>query len=306
MAEANKEATTLVSVDLDDLVCYHAIHGLPPPSEEQRGLVLERCLPRFLELFDELGVRATFFVIGRDLERDLKSGGAGAKLLQQALGAGHEIANHSYAHAYDLVTKPSHEIFEDILRCDMLLRSIGARPQGFRAPGYTHDRNLLEQVSALGYRYDSSRLPSPIYYFAKVGAISWMTARGQETVSMRRGWQSFLGPSRPHYMPKVGLWEIPISVSPGLRLPMVGTFVLSGPLALAQQAAIRGFLHLELHGIDLADPGSDEHPGDGYERALCKRQPELRVPLASRLERLRALLTARGGGSSIASAFAGA
>ena len=144
MAEAKREATTLVSVDLDDLVCYHAIHGLPPPSDEQRGLVLERCLPRFLELFDELGVRATFFVIGRDLERDLKSGGAGAKLLQQALRAGHELANHSYAHSYDLVTKSSHEIFEDILRCDVLLRSIGARPQGFRAPGYTHDRNVVD------------------------------------------------------------------------------------------------------------------------------------------------------------------
>ena len=33
--------------------------------------------------------------------------------------------------------------------------------------------------------------------------------------------------------------------------------------------------------------------------------PELRVPLDSRRDRLRALLTARGGGSSIASAFAG-
>ena len=70
--------TTLVSVDLDDVGCYHAIHGLPPPSQQQLGNVLERCLPRFLELFGQLNVLATFFVIGRDLARDLKDFGRGA------------------------------------------------------------------------------------------------------------------------------------------------------------------------------------------------------------------------------------
>ncbi len=67
---------TLVSVDLDDIECYHAIHGLRPPSVATAGVGLERWLPRFLELFDRLGVRATFFVIGRDLARDLEGGGA--------------------------------------------------------------------------------------------------------------------------------------------------------------------------------------------------------------------------------------
>lgn len=123
---------------------------------------------------------------------------------------------------------------------------------------------------------------------------------------MRRGWRSFIGPSRPHFMSEFGLWEVPVSVSPGLRLPMVGTFVLSGPLRLAQQAAVRGFLHLELHGIDLADPGSETHRGDGYDRALCARQPELKVSLDRRRDRLRELITVRGGATSIVSAFGGA
>lgn len=293
---------TIVSVDLDDVQCYHAIHGLPPPPEQTHGIILERCLPRYLELFDELNVRATFFVVGRDLERDMKAGGKGAKLLRQALAAGHELANHSYGHAYDLSVRPSAEIFDDLLRCDRLLRQLGANPIGFRAPGYTHDRNLLEQVGALGYRYDSSRLPSPMYYLAKLGAIAWMATKGLETVSQKRGWQSFMGPSQPHFMPEVGLWEVPISVSPGLRLPMVGTFVLSGPRAIAAQAAVRRFLHLELHGLDFADPGSDTDPGDGFVQALRKRQPELKVPLKERITRLKALLIARRGCTSIARA----
>ena len=53
------------------------------PSQQQLGIVLERCLPRFLDLFSELSVRATFFVIGRDLERDLKAEGRGAALLNK-------------------------------------------------------------------------------------------------------------------------------------------------------------------------------------------------------------------------------
>src|SRR5688572_8214892 len=175
------DQSTIVSVDLDDVGCYHAIHGLPPPSPEAAGAVLEKCLPRFLELLAPLGARATFFVIGRDLQRDLQAGGRGAAALKQALAAGHELANHSFAHAYDLVTWAPAAIYEDLRRCDTLLRGLGARPAGFRAPGYTHDAALLQQVGALGYRYDSSLLPSPSYYLGKLAAMGWMAARGRRS-----------------------------------------------------------------------------------------------------------------------------
>ncbi len=90
-----------------------------------------------------------------------------------------------------------------------------------------------------------------------------------------------------------------MSVSTVLRLPMVGTFVIGGRALLLREAETRPYLHLELHGIDLADPDSD-----GYDAVLRKRQPELRVPLQLRLDRLRRLLTARGTGTSIGGAFA--
>lgn len=292
------DQTTILSVDLDDLACYHAIHGLPPPGPEAAGVVLGRCLPRFLELLDELGARATFFVVGRDLQRDLRAGGAGAAALRRALAAGHELGNHSFSHAYDLVTWSAADIYADLRRCDALLRGLGARPTGFRAPGYTHDDALLQQVGALGYRYDSSLLPSPTYYLAKLGVLGWMKARGRSSRSLARGWRSFVGPARPHFLTRVGLWEVPISVTDGLRLPMVGTFVLGGRGALLGEARTRRYLHLELHGIDLADPEAD-----GIDPALWSRQAELRTPLATRRERLRGLLTARGGSVSIGGAF---
>jgi hypothetical protein len=256
-------------------------------------------LPRFLELLDQVQARATFFVVGRDLQRDLQAGGRGAAILRQALAAGHELGNHSFAHAYDMVKWAPAAIYDDVRRCDVLLRGLGARPTGFRAPGYTHDATLLQQVGALGYRYDSSLLPSPSYYLGKLAAIGWTAVRGRTSRSLVEGWRSFVGPQRPHFMPGCGMWEVPVSVSPVLRVPMVGTFVLGAAGALLlREARERRYLHLELHGLDLADAEAD-----GYDPALRRLQPELRTPLASRLDRLRGLITARGSAVSIGGVF---
>ena len=67
--------------------------------------------------------------IGSRLERDLQQrDGRGAEVLARALAEGHELANHSYAHAYDLHHWPAPEIAADLRRCDALLRQIGAYP----------------------------------------------------------------------------------------------------------------------------------------------------------------------------------
>lgn len=300
--------STLVSLDLDDLSAYEAIHGLDPGAEPRRGLALERWLPRFLDLFAQLDVRATIFVIGSDLERDLQTHGRGAALLRRALAEGHELANHSHAHAYDFHTWSSERIAEDLRRCDTLLRELGARPKGFRAPGYTHDRAMLMQAAALGYTYDSSLLPSPTYYLGKLGVLGVRRIRGKKSASQVSGARSFVGPTAVHFLPEVGLWEVPISVSRTLRLPLIGTFLLgdSAPMlgrltaeALRLEAADARHLHLELHAIDLADPAAD-----GLDAKLVKHQRELTTPLERRLERLEALLEARGGGIPIGRAMA--
>lgn len=305
--------STLVSLDLDDLSAYEAIHGLAPNppaqgAEPRRGLALERWLPRFLDAFAKLDVRATIFVIGSDLEHDLQTHGRGAAVLRRALADGHELANHSYAHAYDFHTWSSERIAADLRRCDSLLRELGARPKGFRAPGYTHDRTMLMQAAALGYTYDSSLLPSPTYYLGKLGVLGLRRLRGRKSASQTGGARSFMGPSAVHYLPEIGLWEVPISVSRTLRLPLIGTFLLgdSAPLlgklpaeALRLEAAQVRHLHLELHAIDLADPTADDLDG-----TLIEHQRELATPMERRLARLNALLEARGGGVPIARAMA--
>jgi peptidoglycan/xylan/chitin deacetylase (PgdA/CDA1 family) len=293
--------STLVSVDLDDIACYTAIHGLPAPDQAHAGLVLERALPRFLELFAELDVRATFFVIGRDLERDLEGSGRGAAWLQAAMKAGHELASHSYAHDYGMIGWSADRIAADLAKADALLRGIGAEPRGFRAPGYLHDTRMLRQVAALGYHYDSSLLPSPPYFAVKQSVLAAMRVTGRTSHSQMGHARSFLGPTTPHLLVDSGLWEFPMSVSPTLRWPLIGTTLLAGPeparrLAYAQASTL-AWLHLELHGIDLLDADEDDLA------ALARREVALRTPMAMRRSRLQALLRTRGGGQSIRSAL---
>lgn len=280
------DSSTAISVDLDDLGCYYAVHGVRGGAHR---LALTRWLPRFLALFESLRVKATFFVIGRDLEADLNEDGKGAEVLRTALAGGHELASHSWAHAYDMSAWDEATVLEDLRRNDALLRQLGATPTGFRAPGYTHGKPMLRAVAGMGYRYDSSCLPSPAYYAGKIGVMAAMAISGRRSSSRLRGLGSFLGPTAPYQRTDVPLVELPMSVSPLLRLPIIGTTVLGGPDWLRghlSAAATRlPHLHLELHAIDLADAARD-----GIETDL----PEVRVPLATREARLTQLLRSRG------------
>jgi len=242
------------------------------------------------------------------LARDLKDGGRGAALLKQALAQGHELANHSYSHAYDLSAWSKARVAKDLKACDDLLRELGASAVGFRAPGYTHNVKLLTEVAGLGYTYDSSALPSPPYYLAKIAVMAWMAVRGRRSHSLARGWRSFLGAAQPRCVKELGLWEVPMSVTPYFHLPLIGTTLLAGPEPLATQLRKTvmklSYFHLELHGLDLADSGNNGSAGDGYPPELKALQPELRVPLQIRLQHLRQLLQTRVNGMSIVSFLA--
>src|SRR6185312_2807 len=141
-----------VSVDLDAVACYYRIHALgEPPTGPARQAVLRRCLPRFADLFGRHDLRATFFVVGADLEQDAE----GRALLADLARAGHELANHSHTHRYDFARLPRAAMAEEIDRAHAAVGDCaGAAPIGFRAPGYAINGEALELLRARGYRYD--------------------------------------------------------------------------------------------------------------------------------------------------------
>jgi len=83
--------------------------------------------------------------------------------------------------------------------------------------------------------------------------------------------------------------ELPIAVTPWLRVPAIGTSLLLAPGLVGRRVvramAGRAFFNFELHGIDFIDADLDGIPGE-----LVARQPDLRIPGAVKQARLGALL----------------
>src|SRR6185312_12948738 len=217
-----------VSVDLDAVACYYRIHALgEPPGGPARHAILRRCLPRFAELFARHDLRATFFVVGADLEED----GQGWALLRELARAGHELANHTHTHRYDFARLPPAAMAEEIDRAHAAVGDCaGAAPLGFRAPGYAINREALELLRARGYRYDSSVFPSAAYYGAKALVMAAMRATGRPSGSFLDDPRVLMAPRHP-YRPAPsapyrqggdGLLELPMAVTPLARLHVIG------------------------------------------------------------------------------------
>lgn len=300
-----------ITIDVDATRHYHAIHGLPPPTGTTDPPLVHG-VRRFLDACARLDLRATLFVVGRDLE---DPAGAFADLVRDAVRHGHEIGSHSHAHAYDLSRRAPAAIQADVLRGRDAIARVAPAPRGFRAPGYNLSEDLLDGLEKAGFVYDSSLMPSPAYFSARAAAIGLHRLRGRASSSLvgdARAFFPFL-PSAP-YRPRRGalhrrarsrvegrgLVEIPITTLP-FGLPWLGTTLTLSPLPVGVLSTALAFplpragraqarrrddrpVVLELHAIDLCDAD------DGFDPALVRLQRDLRVPLAKKLARLDATL----------------
>lgn len=273
-----------ITVDLDVLEHYRAIHGLPPKQTPGPDPTYEVGVRRLLELFESFGIESTLFVVGRDVEEPVQRG-----LLEQAHARGHELGNHTFEHRYDLREHPPHVRAADIAGGERAVESVtGRRPVGFRAPGYNLDDAMLQTLAQRGYLYDSSVFACPPYYLAKGAVMASLLLRGKPSHSAMTKPQNMLAPTRP-YRPKAGqFWrsdarstlplEIPMCVVPGVRFPVIGTslhlmgragFSAAYPLLKRYHASC---LQLEFHSIDFMDATDLDEPD------LVARQPDLKVP----------------------------
>jgi hypothetical protein len=279
-----------VSVDLDGPGCYHAIHGLGPPGDHLLAVHYTAGLVRFLELLGEVGVRATLFAVGRDLERP-----ACIEVIREAAAAGHEVANHTLDHHYGLTRMDAGIVRGEIDGgADRIREATGEPPAGFRAPGYHLSEVIVRILGESGYEYDASLLPSPPYYMAKVASMGWMWARRRRSGAIAGHPGMVLSPNRPFrmgrpfWLPGRGLPELPCTVVPAARIPFIGTSLAlagrDGAVAAARLVGHKRFVGLEFHALDLMDADLD-----GL-RDVASHQPDLRVPLDRRRETFASVL----------------
>lgn len=269
-----------VSVDMDAPLDYTRFYGLEaaPASEP----FLADAVPRFLDLFAELGLKGTFFGIGRDAESR-----EGARWYRRLTEAGHEVANHTHGHPTAFRVLSRQEKAAEIDRGAKALEDACGRPVvGFRAPAYDLDPSVLELLLERGYLYDASVNPTPFLLPMKA-VIRWKARRwnvglgrpfhGFSPKAPRFHWRRGRGiASGAHPGAEPALLELPLSVVPGLRFPFYGTItqILTGRFGEApfrwSLAAVRRSplpLSYELHALELGTPEG----GDAAEEAALLR-----------------------------------
>ncbi|GAB5348159.1 polysaccharide deacetylase family protein [Alteriqipengyuania sp. 357] len=85
-----------------------------------------RSVAAVLPILDRYDAKATFFLIGHDMERHPEAA-------QEILAAGHELGNHTYSHKRN-VGRPRGFYREEIDRTARLLRAAGSNSDLFRPP----------------------------------------------------------------------------------------------------------------------------------------------------------------------------
>ncbi|MCI3927013.1 polysaccharide deacetylase family protein [Paenibacillus sp. TRM 82003] len=129
----------------------------------------------FLDVFREVGGRATFYMIGERM-RDHP------ELVRKVLAEGHEIGNHTYTHP-NLTELTPEEAKREIGEAEAAIReATGRKPATFRPPYFGYNDTVAELCASEAYRVIGAANP---------GARDWETP----------GVEHILEHSRPHLRP---------------------------------------------------------------------------------------------------------
>lgn len=149
--------TLLLSVDYED---WHQLvrRRVGASNWREAGPALARETDALLALFDELGARATFFVLGMAARSH-------PDLLARIVAAGHEIGCHGDAHLPVHAQTPE-EFATDLRAAKATIEDLtGRTPVGYRAPAFSitaSSRDWAYRVlAAEGFVYDASQHDSP-------------------------------------------------------------------------------------------------------------------------------------------------
>ncbi len=102
-------------------------------------------IPDMLKIFEEKGVKITFFVTGRWAEKY-------PDLLKQIYEKGHEIGNHAYSHKMHSQISENENYLEIKKTEDVILRVLGIKPIYFAPPSGDYNLSTLKVAESLGYK----------------------------------------------------------------------------------------------------------------------------------------------------------
>ena len=216
---SKKKPIASISLDLDNQWTYMKIHG--DEGWDKYPSYLHIFVPHVLEVLDELNLKITFFIVGKDTESE-----ENRKYLKMITERGHEVGNHSYHHESWLQTYSYEKIEKEIREAEEAIQRVtGQKTTGFRGPGFSWSKDLLKVIKKRNYLYDASTLPTwlgplaRMYYFSKSDLPpKEKKARKELFGKFSEGFRS----NKPYYhdlKDNKKLLEIPVTTIPILKIP---------------------------------------------------------------------------------------
>ena len=143
---------------------------------------VEQNTDNVLALFDEAGVKATFFTLGWVAERH-------PALIRRIAEAGHEVASHGWDHRR-VFTLSEAEFRADIARARKAIEdAAGTQVTGYRAPSFSIDARTPwahEVLAEQGYVYSSSVAPvaHDHYGWREAPRFAWRPVGGAPLIEL--------------------------------------------------------------------------------------------------------------------------
>ncbi len=216
---SKKKPIASISLDLDNQWSYMKIHG--DEGWEQYPSYFDIFIPHILQVLDELNLKITFFIVGKDTETE-----ENRKYLKMITDHGHEVGNHSYHHESWLQTYSYEKIEKEIREAEEAIERVtGQRTTGFRGPGFSWSKDLLKVLERRGYKFDASTLPTYLgpfarmYYFKKSNlSKDEKKARKELFGKFSEGFRK-LKPYKWDLGNAKTITEIPVTTMPVFKLP---------------------------------------------------------------------------------------
>ncbi len=110
---------------------------------------------KVLDVLDEKNIKATFFVIGEEINE------ANASILKEVVNRGHHIGIHTYVHDYDKIYKSVDSFLKDYDKAFQRIEEVtGIRPYIYRFPGGSYNyylkrirKELVAEMERRGFIY---------------------------------------------------------------------------------------------------------------------------------------------------------
>ena len=149
-----------IAAALIALAAFAALHSVParacsPPAQPLEIYLTfddgptDSTTPKVFDVLKKENVRATFFVVGRQIK-------GREKILKRTAEEGHSIGIHTYSHRYDEIYADKAALLKDIEKCRGAIKKVlpDYNKNLYRFPGGSFlCPSLREAVTRAGYRY---------------------------------------------------------------------------------------------------------------------------------------------------------